>query len=68
MADETLADAMTTVRMNALVALGEVDPTDIKQITRLQAIAGCLQEVRDLLQAAVLNVQPNGFNPNERPE
>lgn len=52
--DDVLAWAMTEVRMNALVALATVDPTDTDEIRRLQAIAGCLEEVRGMLQAAIL--------------
>lgn len=52
--DETLAWAMTEVRTEALAALAEVDATNADEIRRLQAIAGCLQDVRDKLHAAIL--------------
>ncbi|SDG34719.1 hypothetical protein [Pelagibacterium luteolum] len=65
--DEVLASAFHKVRLDALVGLGTVDPTDTKEIMRLQAIAACLQEVRDLLQTAIIatgdmdgGVDPNG--------
>lgn len=54
LSNELLAEALTEVRMDALVALGEVDATDTKEILRLQAIAHCLQEVRDKLEAAII--------------
>ncbi|UYQ70975.1 hypothetical protein OF122_12995 [Pelagibacterium flavum] len=65
--DDVLAAAFQQVRLDALVGLGTVDPSDTKEIMRLQSIAACLQEVRDLLEAAILatgemdgGVDPNG--------
>jgi hypothetical protein len=52
--DETLASAFETVKLNAMLALCDVDATDTKEIQRLQALANCLQEVRDALHAAIL--------------
>lgn len=51
--NELFADAMTKVRMDALIALSEVDAGDTKEILRLQAIAHCTQEVFSLLDAAI---------------
>jgi len=51
--NEMLAAAMTEVRMDALVELATVAPTNTTEIMRLQAIAGCLQDVLDKLQAAI---------------
>lgn len=67
--DDTLAEAMTVVRMNALVALGEVDASDTKEILRLQAIAKCLDEVKAELERAILAIGQGdgGFDPNARP-
>lgn len=48
-----LADAFAEVRMDALIALSEADAGDMKEILRLQAIATCLSEVRDLLYAQI---------------
>ena len=48
-----LAEAMTTVRMNALIALSEADAGDMKEILRLQAIATCLNDVLDLLRSSI---------------
>lgn len=65
--DETLADAMTAVRTDALVALSVVDATNTNEILRLQAIANCLQEVRDLLEAAITasGRKDGGYDPNK---
>jgi hypothetical protein len=67
LADETFATAMTNVRMSALVALGEVDASDTKEILRLQARANCLQDVRDQLEAAIkaMGSADGGFDPNK---
>lgn len=67
LADDTLATAMTEVRMNALLALGEVDASDTKEILRLQAIANCLSDVRDQLEAAIkkMGSADGGFDPNK---
>jgi hypothetical protein len=48
-----LADAFAEVRMDALIALSEADAGDMKEILRLQAIATCLSDVRDLLYAKI---------------
>jgi hypothetical protein len=48
-----LADAFAEVRMDALAALSEADAGDMKEILRLQAIATCLSDVRDLLYAKI---------------
>ena len=47
------AEAMTAVRMNALVALASVDPTDTAAIMKLQAIAHCTEEVFGLLDSEI---------------
>ena len=67
LADDTLAEAMTNVRMKALVALADVDAADTKEILRLQAIAGCLSDVRDELHAMILATgeSDGGFDPNQ---
>lgn len=63
--DDTFATAMTVVRTNALVALADVDATDTKEILRLQAIANCLNDVRDQLEAAILAMEGGGYDPNK---
>jgi len=54
LANDLFADAMAQVRMSALAKLADVDATDTPAILRLQAVAGCTQEVRDLLYAAII--------------
>ena len=57
LSDETLASAFETVKLNAMLRLTEIDPSteeNIAEIRRQQAIANCLQEVRDALHAAIL--------------
>lgn len=66
--DDTLNAAMDAVRREALDALAAADPSDAKEIARLQAIANCLPEVRNFLRAAIVKVQPSGFDPNAQPE
>lgn len=70
LADEVLARAFEQVRLDALVALGNVDPTDTKEIMRLQAIAGCLQEVRDNLITVIIasGEQDGGYVASEPTE
>jgi hypothetical protein len=67
LADDTLATAMTVVRTQALVALSTVDASDTKEILRLQAIANCLADVRDQLEAAIkaMGSADGGFDPNK---
>ena len=48
-----LAEAFAEVRMDALIALSEADAGDMKEILRLQAIATCLSDVRDLLYSKI---------------
>ena len=49
-----LAEAMTEVRTEALVKLALVKADDTLEILRLQAIAGCLSDVRAWLEAKIL--------------
>lgn len=69
LADDTLAEAMTAVKMRALVALSTVDPDDKTEILRLQAIANCLDDVKTELEAAILATgrSDGGFDPNSGP-
>jgi len=53
LSEPLLAEAFAEVRMDALIALAEVDAANTKEILRLQAIAGCLSDVRDLLYAKI---------------
>ena len=65
--DDTLASAMTVVRTNALLALATVDASATNEILRLQAIANCLSEVRDQLEAAIvaMGTADGGHDPNK---
>ena len=67
LADETLAEAFSTVRMNALLALAEVNVGDTTEILRLQAIARCLLDVRNQLSDSITKMGSanGGFTPNE---
>lgn len=67
--DEVLAGAFERVRMDALIALGAVDPDNKTEILRLQATANCLQSVRDALFAAILanGDQNGGISVETRP-
>lgn len=66
--NEVLAEAFTAVRLNALTELAVTDPSDLVTITRLQAIAGCLQEVRDLLIADVVRAGKHDGGYSASPE
>lgn len=52
--DDVLAEAMTAVRTNALVALSTVDADNKTEILRLQAIANCLPDVVDALKSHII--------------
>lgn len=67
LSDEVLATAMTNVRTDALVKLSTVDASDTKEILRLQAIANCLADVRDQLEAAIKSMgsADGGYDPNK---
>lgn len=53
LADNALATALTEIRMDALLALGTVDPASFKQITQLQAIVHCTDEIVAKLRAMI---------------
>lgn len=63
-----LVRAMDAVRTEALEALAVADAEDTAEISRLQAIANCLPEVRNWLTAQIIKAQVSGFNPNEPTE
>lgn len=53
--DEPLfAEALTAIRMDALLDLAEADPDDKTAILRLQAIAHVTMEIKDRLEAEIL--------------
>lgn len=64
--DDVLAEAMTAVRMNALVELSTVKADDITEILRLQAIANCLPDVVDALKSHIIAAggMSGGVDPN----
>ncbi len=53
LADDLLAEALTTVRMAALLGLADVKATDTNDILRLQAIVHVTEAMKDYLQAAI---------------
>lgn len=59
-----LKEAMDAVKTIARNALCEVDPSDIAEISRLQAIANNTEEIRQWLIGLTLVVKPTGFDPN----
>lgn len=65
--DPIFAEALTAVREEALIALGDVDATNITEILRLQAVARCAQDVKDRLEAHILamGTRDGGFDPNK---
>ena len=67
LSDDVLAEAMTAVRMNALVELATVKADDVTEILRLQAIANCLPDVVDALKSYILAAggMSGGVDPNK---
>jgi hypothetical protein len=53
LANDLLAEALTTVRMDALLGLAAVKATDTNDILRLQAIVHVTEAMRDYLEAAI---------------
>ena len=54
-----LVRAFDEVRVDAMIGLTEVDPDNKTEIMRLQAIAKCLEDVRDALSAKILASSEN---------
>lgn len=52
--DSALMEAFEAVRFGALRDLAEVDVENKSEILRLQAIANCLQDVRELLHMTIV--------------
>lgn len=67
LADEVLQAGFNRVRAEALEALALANPDDKTEILRLQAIAGVVTEVRNLLDAAIkaIGAHDGGFDPNK---
>lgn len=68
--DPIFAEAMESVRTNALLELAEVDPTDMTAIMRWQAVAHCTQEVLDFLDTEIkkTGAQDGGYSLANRRE
>lgn len=61
--------AMDAVRAEAQNALCDPEVADNpREIMRLQAIANCLPEVRNWLEAQLIKAATSGFDPNEQSE
>jgi hypothetical protein len=60
-----LIEGMDAVRRTAMAALCEVDPSDSKEVARLQACANNTEEIRQWLLGLTLSVKPTGYSPNE---
>lgn len=56
--DATLAKALTDMRTEALVALGDVEATNADEIRTLQATARACIEFRDMLERYVIAGTP----------
>jgi hypothetical protein len=54
LSDPMLADALEAVRMDALLSLAEVEPDDMPEILRQQAIVACTGGLVDALMAVIL--------------
>lgn len=59
-----LKEAMDAVKTLARDELCAVDPANIAEISRLQAIANNTEEIRQWLIGLTLAVKPTGFDPN----
>lgn len=62
LSEPLLAEAFEAVRLTALVALGDADPTDVDTIRKLQARAACLKDVLDHLEAAIRGADDSGIS------
>lgn len=59
LSSDLFAEALTQVRMDALLSLGSVDPTNTTEIHRLQAIVRCTEDIRGFLEAAITRTGAN---------
>lgn len=53
LSDAVFVDALTAIRVDALMALASVDAMDTQAINRLQAIVQVTDEIKDQLEAAI---------------
>lgn len=67
LADDTLAEALTRVRLGAMSALAEANADDKTAILRLQQKVAVTTEILDELKAMILAAgeQTGGFDPNK---
>lgn len=65
MNEPLLAEAIATLRMNALLALSEVDANNTSEVLKYQAIAAVAQEIKESLEAII--VQSDSMQPEEEP-
>lgn len=70
LSDDLFAEMLTTIRLDALNALAEVDPDDKNQILRQQAIVAVTGEIKSLLERCTLTTggQDGGYSMTESPE
>lgn len=59
LANDLFADALTQIRMEALLGLSDVDPSRTTEILRLQAIVRCTDDIRGFLEAAITRTGAN---------
>lgn len=67
LADDLFAEMLTSIRLDALNALAEVDPDDKNMILRHQAIVAVTGEIKDLLERCLLVTgnQDGGYSMTE---
>ncbi len=70
LADDTFAEALTRVRMQAMTDLATADADDKTAILRLQAKVAVTTDILDELNGMILamGASDGGFDPNKRPE
>ncbi len=56
--EPVLVEALTNMRISALNALAEVDPTNADEIRRYQAKVACTEDLLAELQGFILSGQP----------
>lgn len=56
---DLFADALTSVKMDALLELAKVDADSFNKITRLQSIVHVIDEIKSFLEAAITRTGAN---------
>lgn len=69
LADDTFAEALTRVRMKALVDLSTANADDKTAVLRLQAKVAVTDEIRSELEGMILEMgtSDGGYDPNKQP-